>query len=146
MSNTVKRRCFSVTTKLLLIRASEFVIPSSFDFRHSTLTQRRYVTTWRCRISIRTEINYRISRDPTFEIRSTPFFKFNRGETNHKSESQMSKTSLVCEFFDIRALNLFRISDFVLRLGGMLSRRRRVSMPFDCYRTKIATGECHRPD
>ncbi len=52
----------------------------------------------------------RISQDPKSEIRSSKL------ETNQKSESQMSKTLLICKFFDIRALNLFRISDFVLRI------------------------------
>ena len=62
------------------------------------------------RLRSRASISYRISRHQKSEIRSAKL------ETNHKSESRMSKTPLIYEFFDIRTWNLFRISDFVLRI------------------------------
>ena len=44
-----------------------------------------------------------------FSIQST------KSETNHKFKSQKNKTFTV-RFFDIRILNLFRISDFAFRI------------------------------
>ncbi len=57
----------------------------------------------------------------------------------------MSKTLMVCEFFDIRALNLFRISDFVLSTLSLKScAKRSGNVSEDVRGQKSEVSRIHR--